>query len=126
MIVKAVGGALAGPFYTSVQVEIEWNPEDPAAVSFTFIQGGDETKWTFARQLLIDSLEDGEAGEGAVQLREAGNWMAMTLVGEDGVGRVHVPLDDVDNLLADSLQVIPVQRESYDWDAIVHDLLKDT
>jgi len=52
--------------------------------------------------------------------------MAMTLVGEDGVGRVHVPLDDVDNLLADSLQVIPVQRESYDWDAIVHDLLKDT
>lgn len=108
-----------------ITVDMQYNSDDPAAISFTFRQGGEATTWTFARDLLVEAFEDGQAGEGDVQfdlgldLEE----LHVRLEGEEGVGYVLMKAVPVRDFLDDTLMHIPAARESYEWDETIKALL---
>ncbi len=52
---------------TPLQTELSYNPQDPFAVSATFLTVGGEVRWTFGRDLLIGGLQE-PTGDGDVHV----------------------------------------------------------
>lgn len=111
-----------------ITVDMQYEDENPAAMTFIFHQGEEATTWTFARDLLVEAFEDGQAGEGDVQfdldldLEE----LHVRLEGEEGVGHVLMRAVPVRDFLDDTLMRLPTARESYEWDETIRALLGES
>jgi Streptomyces sporulation and cell division protein, SsgA len=115
-----------------VQASLRYEPMDPYAVHVVFHAGGEEpcpeVSWSFARQLLVDGLNE-PAGLGDVRvwpwLGDDGPVAALALSSPDGHALFEVPRESLEDFVARTYSQVPLGAESryLDLDATLANLL---
>ena len=110
-------------------VELSYDPGDPFAVAAVFDTGGEQVRWTFARDLLRFGLFE-PAGDGDVHVwpsddERGDEAVILELCSPDGESTLRASAVDVAGFLADSARAVAFGTESslIDIDALVASLL---
>ena len=115
-----------------VQASLRYDPADPYAVHVVFHGGahdsGAEVSWSFARQLLLDGLQE-PAGMGDVRVwpwvGDAGPAIALALSSPDGHALFAVPREALSAFVARTYEQVPngTESEHLDVDAALATML---
>ena len=112
-----------------VGVELSYDPADPFAVAAVFDTGGEQVRWTFARDLLRLGLFE-PAGDGDVHVwpsdDEGGDEVViLELCSPDGESTLQASAVALAGFLADTARAVPFGAESdhVDVDALVAAIL---
>jgi hypothetical protein len=95
-----------------VQILAGWSEVDPMVVSMLFLPEGhpDHTEWVFARDLLLEAMENPDewVGEGDVTLRSyhKPGELEIQLMSPEGACRVLAPSFMVAHMVAQSCEII--------------------
>jgi hypothetical protein len=99
----------------AVQVELYYDPEDPAAVVFTFENhDGTVAEWTFGRDLLKEALEVGESGTCDVLFTLVGNEVKMGMVSPKAKGHVMFPEEIISEFVELIYEEVPNTEDEYE------------
>lgn len=99
----------------TVEVEMHYDPEDPAAVVFTFENhDGSTAKWMFGRDLLKEALEVGESGACDVLFRVIGNEVKMGLVSPQAEGYVMFSEEIIGEFVELMYEEVPDNQDEYE------------
>lgn len=99
----------------AVEVAMHFDPEDPAAVEFTFEnQDGTTAVWLFARDLLKEALEDGQSGFCDVLFQVIGDDIKMGLISPDGKGYVLFSQEIMSEFVELIYEEVPDGEDEYD------------
>ncbi|GGX96076.1 SsgA family sporulation/cell division regulator [Streptomyces minutiscleroticus] len=121
----------AAPQMQSIPATIHYDPHDPFAVSMVFpapatLEGVD-VRWTFARDLLTDGLEE-PAGQGDVRVRPYGyDRTVLEFHAPEGTAVVHVRTGELRRFLRSTTESVPVGFEHLhqDLDHQLAELMRD-
>lgn len=99
----------------TVGVEMNYDPEDPAAVLFTFSnEDGTFAEWSFGRDLLLEALEDGESGTCDVMFQVEGKRVKMGLTSPEGSGYVTFAIENLFEFVELIYEEVPEGSDSYE------------
>lgn len=109
---------------TEVQTTIHYVRENPYEVRFHFPQvTHEDTDWIFSRDLLVDALENGSAGEGDVRISVNGSVFSVTVGATFESGGMVLNYDtmDIRTIVNRSLDMVPLGSESIKFDNLLAD-----
>ena len=122
----------AAPRMPSIPATLRYDRADPFAVRMTFpapaTLEGVEVCWTFARDLLVDGLDDA-VGSGDVRVRPYGyDRTVLEFRAPEGTAVVHVRSGEVRDFLGRTTELVPVGLEhlQVDLDGDLAELLRRT
>lgn len=102
-------------------VRLDYDANDPHAVTLLFIGGGEQIPWTFARDILRRHIP----GTGDVRCDVDGLWTVLRLASNTEVATVKILNANVDAFLAKTARLVPYGKEAevLDFDAELDALL---
>lgn len=108
-LVDATGAA------TPLETELSYDPQDPFAVSATFMTIAGQVRWTFGRDLLIGGLYE-PTGDGDVHVwpcldNEAHSVVIIELCSPDGEALVQARTPDIANFVNRMTEAVAVGAE---------------
>lgn len=99
----------------TLDVEMHFDPEDPAAVYFTFEnEDGSEVQWVFARDLLMEALEDKSSGYGDVSFTAKNPYVTMAFEYISGSGCVIFSYDIMKEFVELIYEEVPFGEDVYE------------
>lgn len=103
------------PRAARVRATLRYDASDPFAVRMTFpaavTLGGEEVRWTFARELLAGGLREPQ-GLGDVRVRPYGDdRTGLEFHAPEGIALIVVPTDELRRFLAATLALVPLGLE---------------
>ncbi|MFI1358358.1 SsgA family sporulation/cell division regulator [Streptomyces sp. NPDC020898] len=121
----------AAPRMPSIPATLTYDRSDPFAVRMTFpapaTLEGVEVCWTFARELLVDGMQDAQ-GHGDVRVRPYGyGRTVLEFHAPEGTAVVHVRSVELRSFLAATTELVPVGLEHLqtDLDRELAELMRD-
>ncbi len=121
----------AAPRMSSIPATLTYDRSDPFAVRMTFpapaTLEGAEVCWTFARELLVDGMQDAQ-GHGDVRVRPYGyGRTVLEFHAPEGTAVVHVRSVELRSFLAATTELVPVGLEHLqtDLDRELAELMRD-
>jgi hypothetical protein len=113
-----------------VNVVLSYNPDDPFSVTFSFEvdDSRGEVDWVFHRDLLMDSLDGGQAGEGDVQFFADDEEFIMEMTSPEGSAMAAFDIDEMRAFVDDIYELVEYGKEdvSVTDEAIENWLFGDT
>ncbi|MER8099604.1 SsgA family sporulation/cell division regulator [Kitasatospora sp. NPDC094016] len=112
-----------------IVVDLEYEPDDPYAVRFTFHLPGDEpVTWVFARELLLDGISR-PSGEGDVHIHPVGEELTevcIVLHSPEGDALLRASAPPLVAFLARTDRLVPMGQEitGRELDAELADILR--
>lgn len=108
------------PSPVPVQSVIAWDEESPLEIRLSFDVGlPDPVEWVFARDILLDALQENQAGSADVQCTVKDDLMSLTIDSPFGSAQFTIDSSIVGQYLARIYAKVPRGEESYDLDAVV-------
>jgi len=113
-----------------VDATLGYDATDPFAVHLDIAAGDGMVRWSFARELLTDGVEQ-PTGAGDVRIipvgGASGRRVRVVLTSPDGAATLEAPLSEMVEFLAATFDAVPTGSESdlIDLDALVDALLAD-
>lgn len=106
-----------------VESKLSWSPEDPLMLTVTF-PGAETVQWKFARDVMQDAAERGDAGLADVRVTWGNGIVVMTLSSDHGyISLVSRTPNLIGKFLDRTYSVVPRGEETIDIDALIAGLL---
>lgn len=100
----------------TLEVELHFDEEDPAAVCFIFYNEDDTSaEWVFARDLLKEALEEEKSGAGDVLFQVTGEQVKMGLISPQGKGYVLFDKELIEEFVELIYEDVPEGEDVYEW-----------
>ncbi|MFF0145980.1 SsgA family sporulation/cell division regulator [Amycolatopsis sulphurea] len=117
----------SGSVAAAVPVRLRYRAADPWAVALDFRGGAVWVSWLLARDLLVEALTLGAAGEGDVRIVAEGDTVELSLCSPDGSAVLVFGRGDLEHAVDDTEAVVPAGTEGshFDWDREVRYLGRD-
>ncbi|RJQ84766.1 SsgA family sporulation/cell division regulator [Amycolatopsis panacis] len=111
----------------AVPVRMRYRASDPWALALDFRSGAVWVSWLLARDLLVEALTLGAAGEGDVRIAAEGDTVELSLSSPDGSAVLVFGRGEVEHAVDDTEAVVPAGMEGshVDWDREVRYLGRD-
>jgi sporulation and cell division protein SsgA len=105
-----------------VTVIARYDAQDPLVLLFHFVGARPGTDWQFSRDLLVEALLWGGAGDGDVRFRadddeSCVDWLWLVLDSPDGHAELRLAVSELTDLAARMEHLAPGDGAPVDWDA---------